>query len=75
MSYVHKRRSKSKRSQKSRTVRRLRSNRIRKKVKKYSGKCAKTSLCACPDVRCMVKTKCRGKTKCPWSKSRIAKYT
>ena len=37
-------------------------------------KCAKTSLCACPGVRCMVKQKCRGKTKCPWSKAKMAKY-
>ena len=87
MSYLHKNRSKRIRSKKSksrtarrsrskksksRTARRSSSKRIRKKV---NGECPKTSGCACPGVKCMVKPKCRGKTKCPWSKSKIAKYS
>jgi hypothetical protein len=39
----------------------------RKSVRRKSGtrKCPKTSNCACVGVRCMVRSKCRGYTKCP----------
>ncbi len=63
-----------KRNKRSGRIKR-RSGRSKRRIRsRKAGECAKTSGCACPGVKCMVKRKCRGKTKCPWSKSRMAKY-